>query len=128
MLQLKDISRVLARALHGGPVVVSLLSQKGLPLATVALPGAPDGLGDRIKVQSLLAMNAFQQQRETAPELADWAVVDLDGIKAAVLRFRPSDSAMYVVLFYQGADAVAKQKLDAVTAALASGLEGYVPT
>lgn len=136
MLQLKQISQLLAQVLTKdsalqGPVAVSLLSNKGLPLTTVTISGLGALSPDNLRIYSLLAINSFHQQPAADDEdLDSWAVVDLDGtFRAMVKQFLTIDgdsNDMFVVLFYtELADALAKVKLDGVTEALARKLEGY---
>lgn len=137
MLQPKHISEVLAQALSeggDGPIMVSLLSNKGLPLATVTPPSTLFNRDD-LRVYSLLAINAFHQQQTLSdPTLDDWAVVEVDDhYKAMINRFYTMENHqnyLYVVEFYTSefADSKAKARLDAVTKSLTEGLQGYIPS
>lgn len=144
MLQSKQMSRVLAQVIDGdksstGPISVSLLSAKGLPLTTVTSAHAADSVlsADNFRVYSLLAINSFHLQPKSGDdEIDNWALLDLDGsLRAMVRKFSTLENNtenyhndMYVVLFYTGeySDALAKVRLDLVTAALVEGLRGYM--
>lgn len=142
MLQPKQILKVLSQALvpnqsdaapTPGPLSIMLLSGKGLPLTTVNVPDLPDP--EHLKIYSLWAINSLKHQEKSGDtELDRWSVLDLDGsLRAMVRAFTTFESGemheeMYVALFYHNDydDALAKVTLDAATAALRQGLEGYV--
>lgn len=146
MLQSKQVSQVLSQIVSeestsdNAPISASLLSAKGLPLTTVTSTKAEDLSisADTLRVYSLLAINSFHQQPKTGDDNVDsWTLVDLNGsIKAIIRQFSTLENDtenyhnnMFVVLFYPTgySDALAKVKLDLVTATLASGLRGYLP-
>lgn len=137
MLQPKNISHILAQALSNnedGPMMISLLSNKGLPLATVT-PSVSLFNRDDLRVYSLLAINSFQQQPSLSDSALDnWAVVEIDGnYKAMINRFYTMENPqnfLYVVEFYvkDFPDSKAKARLDSVTKSLEQGLQGYVPS
>lgn len=145
MLQSKQVSQVLAQVVAGdnastkGPISVSLLSAKGLPLTTVTSTHVADTTltADNLRVYSLLAINSFHQQAKCGDDDVDnWALLDLDGsLRAMVRKFSTLENNsenyhndMFVVLFYSGdySDALAKVRLDLLTVALAEGLRGYM--
>jgi hypothetical protein len=125
------------------PLALLLLLHSGLPLATVSAPQGSPLTPNNLKIYTLLAVAKL-------PLDEDWTPVELDhGLHALIERVLyhdgadaangaeaadaaeagadAADDALYVVLFYNGdfPAAVAKLKLDNVTAALASGLRGY---
>lgn len=143
MLQSKQVSQVLSQVVGDksstGPISVSLLSAKGLPLTTVTSTHAADSIvtADNLRVYSLLAINSFHQQPKCGDENVDnWTLLDLDGsLRVMVRKFTTSENDpenyhndMFVVLFYNGeySDGLAKVRLDLVTEALAEGLRGYM--
>ncbi|KAM3126116.1 hypothetical protein CJJ07_000140 [Candidozyma auris] len=135
MLQPKHISQTISQVLspHGlGPISVSLLSSKGLPLSTVSVSNL-DISSDNLKVFSLLAINAFHQQPKAKnPDLDDWVVMDVDGhLRSMVKRFsteKGTKNQLYVVIFYFSnyEDALAKAQIDALAGTLEKELQGYV--
>lgn len=135
MLQPKHISKTLSQVLSlagQGPISASLLSKKGLPLATVLVPNL-DISSDNLKVFSLLAINAFHQQTKAkSADLDDWAVMDVDGnLRTMVKRFSTEGglkNLMYAVIFYLSGyeDGKAKAQLDVLTETLENELQGYV--
>ncbi|EGV65284.1 hypothetical protein PSN45_002567 [Yamadazyma tenuis] len=140
MLQSKQISRVLCQGLKpvpvtssspsqtesslAAPISVSLLSSKGVPLSTVIKADSQLTI-DNIKIYSLLAFNNYDSREA-------WCLVKVDSELRLVmgklqLTQETEENKMYVVVLYDSSlpDAIAKAKLDGLTEALNTGLEGF---
>lgn len=149
MLQSKQISRLLSQGLtpinigdsiedqiqpsttlSTSPLSLLLLSPDGIPLTTVLNAILLTELGltpDTLKIYSLVGFDQLNNDKD------DWGIVQLEGLIKMVIQRLSFDAIasqanqLYAVLFYeeQFPDAVAKLKLDNISAALNKGLKGY---